>query len=729
PGSLDPGQTYYWKINEVNMAEVPSTWEGAVWSFTTALCITLDDMEDYVDRSELRGVWTDGYASVGWGGTYPLHYPLNTASSGSNLNASTGVGSPVGATGTIHSGSQGMVLRYDNDGHTYPVPGEEDWDYDAEYFSEIEANTVENLGVGQDWTVDDVKFLTMWFQGHPIPDGSWAGNPLWPELAVTGRGRDIWGGHDEFYFIGLYPWEPGMSDSYVEGRVVAMDNTDPWAKAGIMVREKMTPSSRFAAVYVTPGQGISFQWRDVEGGPAGQAVERPSVTAPVYLKLDRTSLGAFTASYSVTGLSWDFHDVNVTQNPDVTYKEVPMDDPCLHAGFAVTSHNAAALCTADVNNFKAYPPDAGKWVWGNVGLNDPEQLYVALQDTMDNISVVEHDDVNAATLASWQEWNIPLTDFVGVDMNSIKKVRIGLGDRVTQPAGGSGAIYIDDIRTCPSKPTKCIPALAKPIGDIAQPYDCIVDEKDLRALAGDWLVKAPGDANLVGWWKLDDAFGATAQDSSIYGNHGTLINMDPVGDWITGQIGGALHFDGTNDYVDCGDTASLQITGNAISLAAWVKYETAEAAEGGIVMKTTDDWWADGYGLYVYSGAIKFYVYDWTVAAYKSFTADNQWHHVAGTYDGSNVRIWVDGVEGTPYSFTYGMNSAANSLQIGRGASNAYNFAGALDDVRLYNAVLTEADILGLLGLGADLYEDLEINFKDYAILADHYLEEILSPY
>jgi hypothetical protein len=455
--------------------------------------MALDNMEDYNDRGQIRGVWTDGYSSVGWGGAYPFKFPLNTASSGSNLNVSTGVGSPVAGAGPIHGGTQAMVLLYENDGNTYTrLPGEEQWVYDSANFSEIEANTVENLGAGQDWSGEGAESLTMWFQGHPISDGS-SDFSLWPEFTVTGRGRDIWNGHDEFYFLALYPWEaePLSTTTHIQTRVVSMDDTNPWAKAGLMIREKLTPYSRFAAVFVTPGSGISFQWRDVEGGLASQ-VSETTRTAPQYLKLERTAIGAFIASYSTTGLSWDWADVNVSQNPDVTYMDVPMDDPCLYAGVAVTSHDAAQLCTADFNNWDAYPWPS-TWVWGNVGLNDPEQLYVALEDTVGNISVVEHNDVNAATLTSWQEWNIELADFTTVNLNAVKKVRIGLGDRDIQPGGGTGALYIDDIRACPPR---CVPAYVKPLYDIAQPYDCIVDEFTILPS----LTTASLMRKTLGWW-------------------------------------------------------------------------------------------------------------------------------------------------------------------------------------------------------------------------------------
>ncbi|NIP53337.1 MAG: hypothetical protein GWN67_22985, partial [Phycisphaerae bacterium] len=58
------------------------------------------------------------------------------------------------------------------------------------------------------------------------------------------------------------------------------------------------------------------------------------------------------------------------------------------------------------------PPN---FVFGNIGTNSAEQLYVALSDGV-NTDVVEHNDVNAATLTTWQEWNIPLTDFTTVNL-------------------------------------------------------------------------------------------------------------------------------------------------------------------------------------------------------------------------------------------------------------------------------------------------------------------------
>ncbi|MHC4085538.1 MAG: hypothetical protein ACYSWZ_01815 [Planctomycetota bacterium] len=390
--------------------------------------IVVDDMEDYNDRDDIREVWTDGNQG---------------GSSGSNLNVSTAVGSPYqGSIAPIHDGNQAMILRYDNDGLTYTgLPGEEKWIYNAPYYSEIEANTVGNnsLNIGQNWAATGFKELSLWFQGHPISEGDYNAN-AWPAYTLKGRGRDIGGRHDEFYFLGQYPF---VGDGVIQVQVYSIDNTDPWAKAGVMIREKLTPYSKFAAVFVTPGNGVVFQYRDVEDGPT-TSITKPGVTAPQHVRLVRNINGAFEAHHSANGFVWE--DVNAPGSAPV-FPIVAMgtiDDPNLYAGSAVTSHNANQICSADFNNVMVNPVPPN-WIFGNIGTNDPEQLYVALSDGV-NTSVVAHNDACAVTLTSWQEWNIPLTAFTGVDFNSIKKVYIGLGYRANPVVGGSGTVYIDDIR-------------------------------------------------------------------------------------------------------------------------------------------------------------------------------------------------------------------------------------------------------------------------------------------
>ncbi|MHC4086883.1 MAG: LamG-like jellyroll fold domain-containing protein, partial [Planctomycetota bacterium] len=138
---LKLAKTYYWLVDEVKSGS--ERWDArTVWEFTISECLSLDNMEDYNDRGELRLVWRDGYADVVWGGVDPYYFLAHGGSSGSTLNVSTAVGSPFsGVTGPVNGGDEAMVLHYDNDGYTYVYPtaenNEEKWLYDAPYYSEI----------------------------------------------------------------------------------------------------------------------------------------------------------------------------------------------------------------------------------------------------------------------------------------------------------------------------------------------------------------------------------------------------------------------------------------------------------------------------------------------------------------------------------------------------------------------------------------------------------------
>jgi len=749
PGSLDRGQTYYWKVTEVNIAGPdPCIWEGDVWSFTTSDYLVVEDFESYQyagsssDPNGARYVWKDGFS----------FFP--TVKSGSNIMLGGLRDEPPkpylhynGYRTNLYDSKQvqGMVLYYDNDGNTF-VPGYYDWQgfgYPAPKYSEIEAATtgINGLGFGRDWLREDSRSLSLWFKGNPMRTGSFQVDvPSVGKYTIISNGTDIWdvgpaGGpyHDEFHYAynDLLKGTNWAGLGTITVRVDSVENTNTWAKAGVMMRASPLPDANHAMVVVTPGQGVAFQYRNVKRG-ASTTVTQGGITPPHWVRLRRDpGWGTFVAEHA--------NDVQqAADNWQLIGPETGQDvgmDPNIIVGLCLTSHNANAMCTAVFSNFSIVP-DSGCNVgpgWRNrdIGIisNDPEPMYLALQDTGLNVGIVEHHDPNAALIDIWTEWNIDLADgnFASLDMHNIDKVYIGLGDRNTPTTGGKGVVYFDDIRLYPSR---CLLSLRSPdFARVDYVEDCLVDYKELELMAESWLKATdPATGNLVGWWKMDDGTGAsTAQDSSIYGNHGTLIAMNPASDWVTGRIGGALHFDGIDDYVDCANDVSLQITGTDISLAAWVKYETA-VDDSAIAMKTSTVEWDDGYGLYADTDAVNFYVTHYSIRATKSFTADDQWHHVVGTYDGSNVRVWVDGVEGTPFSYTSSISNADNSLQIGRGASNSYNFSGALDDVRLYNVALTDTDILGLLALQTDLYEDMNIDFKDFAVLGDRFLDEDMFP-
>ena len=138
-GELDLGQTYYWKVNEVNETEIPTSWQSGVWNFSTLEYLTVDDFEDYNDLEPDRifDTWTDGW-----------DVETNGATMG-NPSPNFDLDEHFVETTIVHSGDQSSPFSYDNTaGATY---------------SEA-TRTVDAL---RDWTQHDIKSLTLWFYGDP----------------------------------------------------------------------------------------------------------------------------------------------------------------------------------------------------------------------------------------------------------------------------------------------------------------------------------------------------------------------------------------------------------------------------------------------------------------------------------------------------------------------------------------------------------------------------------
>jgi hypothetical protein len=206
------------------------------------------------------------------------------------------------------------------------------------------------------------------------------------------------------------------------------------------------------------------------------------------------------------------------------------------------------------------------------------------------------------------------------------------------------------------------------------------------------------DPSLAGWWKLDDGFGDIAHDSSTYGTDGTLFG-GPL--WINGRIRGALQFDGQATYVECGVGENLNIT-DVITVAVWVN--TSDSGNGEInsyLMKGEFT-----YGIrHTTSNNIEFYIYsDGFHRALTPVTEafNGQWHHLAGTYDVLAMKLYIDGelMATTQYS---GVINRDNNylLNFGRNnqgdSNNQWRYEGALDDIRIYNRVLSQQELQDML--------------------------------
>src|SRR5262249_51693819 len=123
----------------------------------------------------------------------------------------------------------------------------------------------------------------------------------------------------------------------------SLQNTDPWAKAGVMFRDGTSSGARFADVLATPGNGVAFQWRDTPGAtPHSLAVA--GLSAPVWVQLVRSG-DPFSPSYSTDGVQWTHVGASQT---------IAMS-PTVRAGLAVTSHNNGTLASATFTHVNVVP--------------------------------------------------------------------------------------------------------------------------------------------------------------------------------------------------------------------------------------------------------------------------------------------------------------------------------------------------------------------------------------
>jgi len=225
-------------------------------------------------------------------------------------------------------------------------------------------------------------------------------------------------------------------------------------------------------------------------------------------------------------------------------------------------------------------------------------------------------------------------------------------------------------------------------------YHWRVDEvqPDGSVVTGDVWKFSPG--GLVAWWKFDEGSGVTAVDSSGNNLNGTIAG-NPA--WIDGPAGKALKLDGDGDYVDLGNDASLNLT-RQITVAAWIKVDKFDCEWQAIINKGDGSWRLQRNGA---KGSIEFactgaFVPGAQVGSLFGTVGvdDGRWHHIAGTYDGSMICLYVDGehdvgsdADGAIEVNDYNLLIGANAEKPGR------NFNGSIDDVRIYSYALSAEEV------------------------------------
>ncbi len=213
---------------------------------------------------------------------------------------------------------------------------------------------------------------------------------------------------------------------------------------------------------------------------------------------------------------------------------------------------------------------------------------------------------------------------------------------------------------------------------------------------------------LVGWWTFDgkNMTNTTATDVSGSGNTGALTSMTKTGSAAAGKIGQALKFNGVDQTVRIPNSAS--INPSTITVSAWIKVTTPGAFES-IFSKDNS-----GGGTRVWQfrkesgGTVTLIVFrnsDSTNSQAQSSVSvdDGKWHFVTGTWDGTNIKVFVDGVQSGGSTAFSGIlkQGQSNDAYIGMIETGLPGFfPGSIDDVRIYNRALTASEIQALYKAG-----------------------------
>ncbi len=323
--------------------------------------------------------------------------------------------------------------------------------------------------------------------------------------------------------------------------------------------------------------------------------------------------------------------------------------------------------------------------WGQHGIVSISLMFHGATSNVAGTMYLKVNDAEIATypvpsdltMAQWQTWTI---DLPAGALGNVQSLAIGV-------KGGTGLLLIDAIR--------------------------------LYAKASETISGVmPDDAGLVGHWMFDESSGTTATDSSGNNNHG-----DIMGDahWVAaGKVGGALAFDGVDDIVVVSQNSGLPIynngTDNAYSVAMWVKggpqndvrifSEGSNTSNNPLLNLGTHNSASPTGQFAAYIRPDTGTTLDHPLSKAEPF--DDAWHHITWVDDNGTATLYVNGLpDGGDFNYTRGTMDL-NTTTIGGilRANPSHFFFGQIDEVRVYNRALTNAEALGLAGRQDPIFKE-----------------------
>ncbi len=212
----------------------------------------------------------------------------------------------------------------------------------------------------------DASLPTGWSDGDIGSPGvaGFAGyDSLQQSFTVNGAGSDIWSSSDQFHFL----YQSFSGDGSIVARINSQDNTNAWAKSGLMIRQSLDANAAYAGLFLTPSNGFAFESRTAAAGTT--SMTSTAGTSPKWLKLSRS--GNRLAGYvSSDGQTWSFAGAAT----------ISLSDP-LYIGMATTSHNTSAGGSANFDHVSIGAPAALPSSWQNSDVGSPAVIGSSTYDS------------------------------------------------------------------------------------------------------------------------------------------------------------------------------------------------------------------------------------------------------------------------------------------------------------------------------------------------------------
>ena len=504
--------------------------------------------------------------------------------------------------------------------------------------------------------------------------------------------------------------------SFTTGEVRRIRYNGPVATAAAAPTYGYSPLSVSfsSAGSVNPGGGpLSYLWEFGDGTTSTAANPSHTYTA--------AAANTFTARLTVTnqsGLSsTDVVPVTVGSVPPTPTIIAPADGTTILPGQSVTYRGSAT----DPED-GGLPPSALRWT---VLLHHNTHVHTVVGGTGDQGSFQAEDHGPIGSFS----YEIILTATDNSGLKSSTSVNLPVGSDTTPPSAPTGlsaaavsttridlnwAASTDNVSVSGYRVERCQGAGCTNFAEVATPtataysdtglspsttYRYQVRAVDPSGNLGGYsaiaeattAIAPPAPPGLVGAWAFDEGAGTTTADASGKGNLGTLLGAS----WATqGRYGNALSFNGANSMVRVADSASLDLT-SAMTLSAWIRPATIQSGWRTILQREADAYFlnaSNSDGPLRPSGGGTLGGNTQYLSGPTANLVDT-WAYVAFTYDGAALRLFVNGTQVATRAAGGAIQTTNNPLWIGGNSPYGEYFQGLIDEVRVYDRALAQADI------------------------------------